>query len=217
MSDTTPGAGPTPDPTEPTEPTPGSGEPAASTPPPYTPPAGQPAGQSAGQPGTPPAAQPTSGPDYGAQASQAAATLKAGNPLDLGIIGAGLVAFIASLFPYYTVSVEGFGGGSANAWHGFFGWFGALVALVGAGLLAAKVLGVLPALPVPVRTAVLGCFALATLCTLLALFVTPGGGCDDAGLGLCDAIDQGHGIGYWLALLAVIAGTALSFVRRSAD
>ncbi len=143
--------------------------------------------------------------------------MKSADRLDLGTIGAGLVVFIASLLPYYTVSVEGFGGGSANAWHGFFGWFGALAALVGAGLLAAKILGVLPALPVPVRTAVLGCFALATLCTLLALFVTPGGGCDDAGLGLCDAIDQGHGFGYWLALLATIAGTALAALRRSAD
>jgi len=66
---------------------------------------------------------------------------------------------------------------------------------------------------------VLGLFGLATLCLLLALFVTPGEGCDDSLLGgdLCDAIDQGHGIGYWLALLAVIAGTALSAVRRSAD
>ena len=30
-------------------------------------------------------------------------------------------------------------------------------------------------------------------------------------------IDQGHGFGYWLALLASIAGPALAAVRRSAD
>lgn len=107
-------------------------------------------------------------------------------------------------------------GDSVTAWHGFFGWFGALVALIGAALLAARILGV--SLPVPVRTAVLALFGLAALCTLLALFVIPGGGCDDAGIkGLCDGIDTGHGIGYWLALLATIAGTALAFLRRSAD
>ena len=130
--------------------------------------------------------------------------------------------FLGSLLPFYTVSVEFLGassGGSANAWHGFFGWFGALLALAGAGLLVAKLLGVSLPLPVPVRTAVLGLFAVATLCLVLALFVTPGGGCDDAGLGgdICDAIDQGHGFGYWLALLATIAGTALAAMRRSAD
>ncbi|SEC03288.1 hypothetical protein SAMN04489844_1544 [Nocardioides exalbidus] len=197
MSDTTPGAEPTPEPTQPVEP-------AASTPPPAA--------------STPPSAP---GPDYAAQASQAADKLKAGNPLDLGIIGAGLVAFIASLLPFYTVSVEILGtsaGSSANAWHGFLGWFGVLAAVVAAGLLVTRLLGVSFSLPVPLRDAVLGLFAVATLCLLVALFVTPGGGCDDAGIdGLCDGIDIGRGIGYWLALLAAIAGTALSFVRRSAD
>jgi hypothetical protein len=191
MSDTTPGAEPTPEPTEPD----------ASTP--------------------PPAAPAPSGPDYAAQASQAADKLKAGNPLDLGIIGAGLVAFIASLMPFYTVSVSILGtstGSSANAWNGFLGWFGVLVAVVAAGLLVTKLLGISLSLPVPLRDAVLGLFAVATLCLLVALFVTPGGGCDDAGIdGLCDGIDIGRGVGYWLALLAAIAGTALSFMRRSAD
>ena len=57
------------------------------------------------------------------------------------------------------------------------------------------------------------------MCTLLALVVTPGGDCDDIAFmdGVCDAIDRGHGFGYWLALLATIAGTALAAVRRSAD
>jgi hypothetical protein len=30
-------------------------------------------------------------------------------------------------------------------------------------------------------------------------------------------IDEGHGFGYWLALLATLAGAALAAVRRSAD
>lgn len=153
-------------------------------------------------------------------ANDAVETLKRADRLDLGTIGAGVLVFLGSLLPYYTVSVDLLGSSnsaSANAWHGFFGWFGALAALVGAGILVAKILGV--ALPVPVRTAVLALFGLAALCTLLALFVTPGGRCDDSGImaGVCDAIDQGHGFGYWLALLASLGGLALAVVRRTAD
>ena len=72
------------------------------------------------------------------------------------------------------MSFDGFGSSassSANAWHGFFGWFGAVAAVAAAGLLVAKLLGVALPVPVPVRTAVLGLFALATVCTVLALFV----------------------------------------------
>ena len=53
--------------------------------------------------------------------------------------------------------------------------------------------------------------------------MTPGGGCDDDGIaggligGVCDLIDQGHGFGYWLALLASLGGLALAVVRRAAD
>ncbi|WP_374454046.1 hypothetical protein [Nocardioides sp.] len=151
---------------------------------------------------------------------QAVDTLKSADRLDLGIIGAGVLAILGSLLPYYTVSVDILGvsnGDSVTAWHGFFGWFGALLALAGAAVLVAKLLGV--GLPFPARTTVLGLFAGAVLCTVLALFVFPGGSCDDALIGgdFCDAIDQGHGFGYWLALLATIAGTALAAMRRSAD
>jgi hypothetical protein len=145
----------------------------------------------------------------------AAETLKAAHRLDLATIGAGVLAFLASLMPYYTVSYSGVGG-SFNAWHGFFGWFGALCALAGAAVLVARILGV--ALPVPVRTTVFSLFAVGAFCTLLALFVWPGGGCDDSGVmvGVCDLFDQGHGFGYWLALLASFAGAALAAARRSA-
>lgn len=174
-------------------------------------------------PGAEPTPEPTpafptsSGPT---SASGAVDTLKSADRLDLGIVGAGVLVFLGSLLPYYTVSVDVLGSStsaSSNAWHGFFGWFGALLALAGAALLVAKLLGV--GLPVPVRTTVLGLFAGAVLCTVLALFVFPGGGCDDAFLGgsFCDAIDEGHGFGYWLALLASLAGLALAAVRRAAD
>ena len=85
-------------------------------------------------------------------------------------------------------------------------------------LLVIHLLGRALPVPVPLRTLVLGLFAAATVSTILALFVFPGGGCDDSLFGgsLCDMVDQGHGVGYWLALLASIAGTALAALRRSA-
>lgn len=141
-----------------------------------------------------------------------AAALQSANRLDLGIIGAGVIAFLASLMPYYTISIRGLGGDSVTAWHGFFGWFGALCALAAAVVLVLHLMG--QTLPVPVRTTVLGLMAAGLLCTILALFVFPGGGCDDGGMGLCKAIDTGHGFGYWLALLATIAGTVLAFQRK---
>ena len=68
------------------------------------------------------------------------------------------------------------------------------------------------ALPIPAPLAVLGAFALGTLCLILALFVFPGGGC--SGVPGCNT---GHGFGYWLALLCGLAGTALAFLRYQAS
>src|SRR5690348_5870955 len=98
---------------------------------------------------------------------------KSVNPLDWGILAAGVLALIFSSFDCYTVSVS-FGGysasASASAWHGFFGWFAALVALVGGALVAVELFAPQTRLPVPARLTGLGCFALATLCVILALF-----------------------------------------------
>ncbi|MDR7253077.1 hypothetical protein J2X46_002062 [Nocardioides sp. BE266] len=160
-----------------------------------------------------------SSPTGSTSANDAVATLKSADRLDLGIIGAGVLVFLGSLLPYYTWTVDmpGADTSSLSGWHGFLGWFGALAALVGAALLAARLIGVGLQLPVPVRTAVLGLFALATVCTLLAMFVTPGPDCDGILGSFCDILDEGRGFGYWLALLSTIAGTALAAMRRSAD
>ncbi|WP_322920614.1 hypothetical protein [Nocardioides renjunii] len=214
MSDTTPGAGPTPEPTP--DPTPDATPDAAPASPSYG------GAHQPHQPHEPHPAGSTPAGSTPAGSAPAVETLKGADRLDLGIIGAGALAFLGSLLPYYTVSVDAFGSSvseSATAWHGFFGWFGAVLALAGAGLLLARLLGVSLSLPVPVRTLVLGLFAVAALCTVLALFVVPGGSCDEDAFGasVCDLIDQGHGFGYWLALLATLVGTALAAVRRSAD
>src|SRR3954454_7910684 len=85
---------------------------------------------------------------------------KSVNQLDWGIIAAGLLAFIFSMFSYYTVDVNirglGSGSESASAWHGFFGWAAALLALVGGGLVAMELFAPQVKLPVKTRLASLG-------------------------------------------------------------
>ncbi|WP_151083905.1 DUF2721 domain-containing protein [Nocardioides cynanchi] len=189
-------------PTDPTQPDPAASSDAAPTPPPAAP--------------TPPAQ--SSAPAAGASQydfNQAKSTLQGAHKFDLGIMAAGLVAFIAGLLPFYTISVSagGFGGASdsVTAWHGFFGWFGVLLALVGAVVVALALFANVT-LPMPLYQLATAAFGAALICLILALFVIPGGGCNGAGaFGV--KCDTGHGIGYWLALLAVIAGLALSVLR----
>lgn len=146
-------------------------------------------------------------------ADQMKAAVQSAHPYDLGIIAAGVLAFLFSLFSYYKVSYSagGFGGvsGSESAWHGFFGWFAALVALAVAVLLALHLMGIRPLDAGLTRLVALGGFAVATLCVLLALFVIPGK-VDAAG------VNYGHGIGYWLSFIVILAGLALSYLRKDA-
>lgn len=163
-------------------------------------------------PPPPPSQPPGSGAGRGAGGfdSDAARTAFQGaHKYDLGIIAAGVLAFIFSLFPYYTASSGGFSA-SENAWHGFFGWFGALVALVGALLLALPLLGVRFALPVATRLAVLGAFAVATICAILALLIWPGKPSGVSG------VNFGHGFGYWASLIVIVVGLVLAFLRKDA-
>jgi hypothetical protein len=141
------------------------------------------------------------------------------NKLDIGIVVIGVVTFLLSFFPYYTADLKGqfagLGGGSESAWHGFFGWFAAFVALAVAGLIGAKMLGVQVLDASMTRLAALIGFAVALLCIILALFVIPGGDCQ--GVQACeDAIDFGHGFAYWLSALFVIGGLVLSYMRKDA-
>jgi hypothetical protein len=221
----------------PAPPPPGAGTPAAQ--PPVAEPAGQyqapPTGYQAGyqappigheeQPPATPGGFQAAAAGFGQQfANYDPATIRNFNPreaspLDLGIIAAGVLAFIFSLLHFYkyTVSIVGIGSRSESisAWgHGFFGWFGALVALLAALLLAAVLVAQIR-FPFPTQLVVLGGFALALLCELLALFVIPGdtGGVNGA-FGI--KIDKGHSYGYWLTLIMVVVGTALAY-KRFAD
>jgi hypothetical protein len=137
------------------------------------------------------------------------------NSLDWGIIAAGVVAFIFSLFKFYkyTLTVGGVHEASdtVSSWHGFFGWFGALVALLAALLLAADLIARIK-FPFATRLVVLGAFVIALICELLALLIVPG---DTGGLNGAFGvrIDKGHSFGYWITLIAVIVGTGLAYKR----
>jgi len=83
--------------------------------------------------------------------TQAKSAMQNAHKFDLGIIACGLLAFVFSMFPFYSAEVKtsggptgfdlgDYGGGSWSAWHGFFGWFAALLALAVAILLALKLL-----------------------------------------------------------------------------
>jgi hypothetical protein len=140
------------------------------------------------------------------------AQLQSTNQYDLGIIAAGVLAFIFSLFSYYKYSASA-GGFSASAtwsaWHGFFGWFAAIVALAASVVLALALFAKI-SLPFPLRLTVLAAYVVSAICVILALFVIPGG--DYSGPGF----DKGHGFAYWISLIVILAGTALAFMRKDA-
>jgi hypothetical protein len=178
----------------------GSSQPESSATPPSAPPPAAPA---------PPAAGATS---YDTNAAKA--SLQGAHKLDLGIVAAGVIAWLAGFMPFYTASVSAgviSASTSGSAYHGFFGWFAVWVALAGALVVAAGLFGV--SLPLAVHQVAAVLFGVALVCLILALFIFPGGDCGDAaGLGGISC-DTGRGFGYWLALLAVLAGGALSVMR----
>jgi hypothetical protein len=158
-------------------------------------------------------------------ADQLRSTVQGANQYDLGIIAAGVLAFLLSFFPFYKASasvsgVGAFDGGSASwsAWHGFFGWFAALIALAAAVLLALRLLGINVLDARMTRLAVLGGFGLAFLCTLLALFVSPLPGEEGKQSfgGVTAEYSKGQGWGYWIFALVIIVGLVLAFLRKDA-
>jgi hypothetical protein len=138
------------------------------------------------------------------------------------------VAFIFSFISFYVADIDTSGNcpsiitdqisraedaaGSASAWHGFFAWFGVLAALVGAGLLAVAIFAPQVKMPFSARFAAVIAWAVAVLCLFLALFITPGlEGDNTATIGSCKLEGSvGHGVGYWVTFIAVIAGLVLT-------
>lgn len=204
-----PGSGGVP-PQPPTPPPVGFGEPSY-PPPDYGQPGGgtMPGTNVPGVPQQPPTPPPPGYRDSGLQGFNAAEV----DALDWGIIAAGLLTFLFSFLHYFTykVTIATFSQKVAvSAWHGVLAPVATLLAL-GAAVLLAVHLSDSVRLAFPVRLVVLGAFALASLLLLLALFVMPGNTSATDILGF--KVDKGHAFGYWLSLLAVLAGTGLSFKR----
>jgi hypothetical protein len=140
------------------------------------------------------------------------------NPYDWTLLVIGFLTFIFSFVSYYHYSakfselgVSGTVTKDWNAWHGFFGWFGMLCALVGSGLVALVLFAPQVKLPFAARLGALFAYALATLCLILAIFVIPGNTSGASAVGV--HIDKGHAWGFWLSLVLVIAGLVISLMR----
>jgi hypothetical protein len=132
------------------------------------------------------------------------------HPLDIAIIAAGVVAVVFSFFDYYEVSVL-HEADSTTAWHGFFGWFGTVLAAAGA-----VVVGVAPfvsarRLRVSPAAIAAALFALGAASTVEALFTT---GFDPGRRPLgAPPIHSGHGYAYWVSLAVIVAGAVLAAIR----
>jgi hypothetical protein len=146
------------------------------------------------------------------------------------ILGAGLLAFVFSFPSYYvgkaTSKITGKDcpalsatavRGSESAWHGFFGWFAALVAVLAAILLALHLFGT--KMEIPIRLVVFGGFALALLSVILAFFIHPGtgqGGSRSGQIGGCTLKFEahvGHGFGYWASLIVIAVGAVVAYLQ----
>jgi hypothetical protein len=164
-------------------------------------------------------------------ADHAKNAFRSAHTFDLGIIAAGVLAFLFSMFPYYKASVTssgdlgglpGFTGfsesGTWSAWHGFFGWFAAVLALGVAVMLALRLVGVLNVEASLARLVVLVGFGVATVCALLTFVVNPlpGEEASESVAGVTIEYSKGHAWGFWLSLLVLIAGLVLSFLRKDA-
>ncbi|BBH17410.1 hypothetical protein Back2_16970 [Nocardioides baekrokdamisoli] len=160
-------------------------------------------------PPPPPPPSPSSG-GGGFDANAAVDQFKGADPLDLAVVGAGVLALIFSWFSsFYTVHVSFAGysaGGGTSAWHGFFGWAGVLLLLAASAVVAAKIVNI----TVPNEDLiVVGTSVVGLLFVLLALFVDVGNTGALAGTG----ISEGRGWSYWIVLILAIASGGISGMK----
>ncbi|OUZ09983.1 hypothetical protein BHE97_09250 [Aeromicrobium sp. PE09-221] len=137
--------------------------------------------------------------------------LKNLSPFSLGALGAGILAFILSLFDsYVTVSAGGFGSAGTNAWTSF-ATLGMLLVVAATALIAVRVFAgqVLP----PVAPWFLVSAVAAGVGTfLLILRAFTGGGSVPSGLG----VSVGPGWSGWLLFVAGIVLTVCAVLDSRA-
>lgn len=139
---------------------------------------------------------------------------------DLGVMAAGAAALVFSFLPFWGVSYDVKGVGSAsssfNAWHSF-GFLGLLMVLAAAGAVAARVFGdmTLPTLPVGWHVVVAGLAGLGTLLLVLRGFSYDSGGFSGFG----SSVSAGVRWGGYLLFLAGIAESvfAVLALRESGE
>lgn len=130
--------------------------------------------------------------------------------------GAGVLAFIVSFFPWYSIDFEGIGGGSLNAWStGFFALFSVLLLMAAGGLVLAPHFGAQVARLPLIWLSLSGA---AVLFILLQWLILPDdGGIGDFGLLGDSGIDSGAGFGLIVGLILALvsAGAALMTFRAA--
>ncbi|MGH3778525.1 MAG: hypothetical protein ACRDRR_22755 [Pseudonocardiaceae bacterium] len=138
--------------------------------------------------------------------------------LDWAVVGAGLLAYISSFFPWYRAHVSVLGierSAGENAWSAGFGaWFSVLLLVVAGGLVLASAMGVRLPAPRPLLTLGLSGLALITILLRWVTFPDAAGGRGDLGDVDVDglfAVSSGAGFGLYLGLIAAIAAVVASF------
>ncbi|MEO9110973.1 MAG: hypothetical protein ABI368_12210 [Jatrophihabitantaceae bacterium] len=140
-------------------------------------------------------------------------------PFDVGVLIAAGFAVVFSLARYYSYDATGARKVRCgaicplynSAWHGYFGWFGVLLIVIGALAVATAAWAPTVRLPLPARTIALGCVGLGLVSTVAAFFLIPAG--DYLGFPVpsdAPGVVAGHGLCYWLVLAS--AGAALAMV-----
>lgn len=128
-------------------------------------------------------------------------------------LGAGLVAFIASYLPWFSLSA-GLFSFSANAWDlGFFAWFPVLLMVAAAGVILAQQLGTnLPTVRPGWPLLLLGVAALSLILILIRWLTLSG----ESGGGLFGTVSYGAGFGLYVGLVAaILLGVSQYMVIRS--
>lgn len=144
--------------------------------------------------------------------------------LDWVVVGAGLVAYIASFLPWYRADVSILGierSATANAWNAGIGaWLPVLLLVVAGVVVLVSTTGV--RLPTSKSLITLGLSALAVIAILLRWMTFP----DSAGQSRLDmdnvevegllAVSSGAGVGLYIGLIAAIAAVVASFLTSRA-
>lgn len=143
--------------------------------------------------------------------------------LDWVVVGAGLLAYISSFFPWYLARVSVLGTerftSADNAWNAGFGaWFSVLLLVAAGGMVLASTMGTRLATSRPLITLGLSVLAFITVLLRWVTFPDASGRQGDLGdLGNVDvdglfAVSSGAGFGLYLGLIAAVAAVVASFL-----